>query len=129
MRRNRFAINDKRGLAPKGWHIPTDAEWTQLTEYLGGANLAGGKLKEGGTWHWISPNSGATNETGFTALPGGYRLFNGMFYNIGSNGYWWSSTDYNTYYAWHRFMYYYNSDVIRYYDYKEMGFSVCCVKD
>jgi len=76
---------------PTGWHLPSDTEWIQLTDYLGGKNVAGDKLKETGTTHWNSPNTDATNETGFSALPGGYRNYNGYFYYIGYNGYWLSS--------------------------------------
>src|SRR5574344_2998326 len=75
-----------QGVCPAGWHLPSDAEWTELTDYLGGASVAGGKLKETGTTHWDSPNTGATNETGFTALPGGYRTNLGFFNNIGYHG-------------------------------------------
>ena len=79
---NLYAINDDRGLAPEGWHIPTDEAWTTLTDYLGGNGIAGGKLKETGFEHWNSPNIGASNESGFTALPGGQRdgdwNFNGL---------------------------------------------------
>ena len=81
---------------PWGWHLPSDAEWTHLTDYLGGQSVAGGKLKETGTSHWNSPNIGATNETGFTALPGGFRNYYGDFNYIGDYGYWWSATEYAT---------------------------------
>ncbi|MBA7544886.1 hypothetical protein ES705_37247 [subsurface metagenome] len=83
---------EKGNLCPTGWHVPTDAEWTTLTDYLGGASVAGGKLKETGTAHWSYPNTGATNESGFTALPGGGRSLNGTFGYVGSSGGWWSST-------------------------------------
>lgn len=82
-----------QGVCPTGWHLPSDAEWTQLTDYLGGEGVAGGKLKEAGTAHWQSPNTGATNETGFTALPGGYRYDDGSFDGIGDGGFWWSATE------------------------------------
>jgi len=118
-----------QGVCPTGWHVPSDAEWTELTDYLGGTSDAGGKLKETGTTHWNSPNTGATNETGFTALPGGYRSSSGTFSNIGNYGYWWSATEYSTDYAWYRFMYYDFSDVIRYSLSKELGFSVRCLRD
>jgi uncharacterized protein (TIGR02145 family) len=91
---NWFAVNDNRGIAPAGWHVATDADWNTLSTYLGGASQAGGKLKEVGTTHWNSPNTGATNETGFTALPGGFRYADlGTFNNIGNYGYWWSATE------------------------------------
>ena len=71
---NWYAVNTGK-LCPEGWHVPTDDEWTILTDYLGGKSVAGGKLKETGTSHWLSPNTGATNETGFTGLPTGYRNY------------------------------------------------------
>ena len=78
---NWFAVDDARGLAPAGWHVPTMADWTTLATTLGGTSVAGGKMKESGTTHWFSPNTGATNESGFTALPGGWRSeSNGQYY-------------------------------------------------
>ena len=114
---------------PSGWHLPSDAEWTTLSDYLGGISYAGGKLKEAGTAHWNSPNIGATNESGFTALPGGYRANNGKFINIGVNGYWWSSTEYDTTRAWLRTLCYHTSNVYRSITNKELGFSVRCLRD
>ena len=114
---------------PDGWHLPSDAEWTELTDYLGGKSVAGGKLKETGTTHWASPNTGATNETGFTALPGGYRSSYGDFYYIRYYGYWWSSTEGIASYAWNRYLNFGNSSVNRDYDYRSVGFSVRCVRD
>jgi uncharacterized protein (TIGR02145 family) len=91
---NWFAVN-KGNLCPTGWHVPTDEQWTALTTTLGGESVAGGKLKEDGTTHWLSPNTGATNESGFKALPGGYRYrLNGTFADVGKLSYWWSSTEY-----------------------------------
>jgi uncharacterized protein (TIGR02145 family) len=124
-------------LCPAGWHVPGDAEWNTLTDsLLGGTRVAGGKLKEAGTSHWNKPNTGATNETGFAALPGGYRLNNGIFCDILNYGFWWSSseffwniTDYFTEYGWGRYMGYYLGDVYRYYFIKKYGFSVRCLKD
>ena len=110
-----------------GWHLPSDAEWTQLTDYLGGTAVAGGKLKA--TTLWNSPNTGATNSSGFTAFPGGYRDYDGSYFSIGINGYWWSSTEINTTSAWYRYMYYYYSDVLRNINSKTNGFSVRCLKD
>jgi uncharacterized protein (TIGR02145 family) len=114
---------------PDGWHLPSDAEWTELTDYLGGESVAGGKLKETGTTHWASPNTGATNETGFTALPGGGRYNNGAFFNIGNLGSWWSATEDDATYAWYRFMLYNDSNVYRSNYFKEVGFSVRCLRD
>jgi uncharacterized protein (TIGR02145 family) len=116
-------------LCPIGWHVPTDAEWTTLYDFLGGFNIAGGKLKETGTMHWNSPNIGATNESGFTALPGGNRSTIG-FNNVGSMGFWWTATEYSPSYAWVRFMDY--NMIEGHWDseaYKQRGFSVRCIKD
>jgi uncharacterized protein (TIGR02145 family) len=118
-----------QGVCPAGWHLPSDAEWTELTDYLGGTSVAGGKLKETGTTHWNSPNTSATNETGFTALPGGYRSGSGAFYLIGDYGLWWSATENSTGYAWYRGMSYDLSYVGRVNDDKELGFSVRCLRD
>jgi len=112
---------------PVGWHLPSDAEWTQLTDYLG--ENAGDKLKEAGITHWADPNAGANNESGFTALPGGYRGSNGHFYSIRYYGSWWSSTEYDTDNAWRRYLNYGNSNVDRFYHYKSLGFSVRCLRD
>jgi len=112
---------------PTGWHLPSDAEWTQLEEYLG--ENAGGKLKEAGYDHWQSPNAGANNESGFTALPGGNRGNYGYFDLIGNDGNWWSATESSTDYAWYRLLIYDISSVLRNYYGKELGFSVRCVRD
>ena len=77
---------------PTGWHLPTNSDWFVLRDFLGGEYGTGGKLKEAGTTHWISPNTGATNETGFSALPAGQRDGPGLFYHVGLYGHWWSST-------------------------------------
>jgi uncharacterized protein (TIGR02145 family) len=118
-----------QGVCPAGWHLPSDAEWTELTDYLGGISVAGGKLKETGTTHWASPNTGATNETGFTALPGGLRGINGSFNLIGYYGYWWSTDDGSTNYAWYPYMFCSSSDVDWGRYSKRVGFSVRCVRD
>jgi len=118
-----------QGVCPTGWHLPSDAEWTELTDYLGGTSIAGGKLKETGTTHWNSPNTGATNETGFTALPGGLRSDYGAFFNIGNYGFWWSATEYDSTNAWRSYMGNGCSSVYRGYNGKEVGFSVRCVRD
>jgi len=118
-----------QGVCPTGWHLPSDAEWTQLTGYLGGEVVAGGKLKETGTTHWSSPNTSATNETGFTALPGGYRYDDGTFDGIGDYGFWWSATEFSTTNAWYRGVGYDYSYVYKSYGYKGWGVSVRCVRD
>jgi uncharacterized protein (TIGR02145 family) len=109
-------------LCPTGWHAPTDAEWTTLTTYLGGESVSGGKLKEKGTTHWTLPNTGATNETGFTALPAGTRDIGGVFTRLTSNGFWWGSTEY-------RDVEYNLTNVIRATSNKNNGFSVRCIKN
>jgi uncharacterized protein (TIGR02145 family) len=116
-------------LCPDGWHAPSNDEWSELTNYLGGVNIAGGKLKETGTTHWLSPNEGATNETGFTALPGGYRSSNGGFDYIGNLGYWWSATEYDSGSAWYRNMTSNFSHIYQNDGNKGYGFSVRCVRD
>lgn len=118
-----------QGICPTGWHLPSDAEWTELTDYLDGTSVAGGKLKETGTTHWNSPNTGATNETGFTALPDGHRYFLGTFNDIGIHGNWWSAREYDATFAWYRYMYYNESNVSRSNNSKHGGFSVRCVRD
>ena len=119
-------------VCPDGWHLPTDAEWTELTDYLG--ENAGGKLKatgtiEAGTGLWYDPNTGATNETGFTALPGGGRYDGGAFSSIGYVGGWWSATESSASIAWGRTMTYDDSNVTWNYFTKELGFSVRCLRD
>ena len=118
----------RKKLAPTGWHVPSDAEWTTLTTCLGGESLAGGKMKETGTAHWDSPNTGATNSSGFTGLPGGYR-YDDAFGNIGYSGLWWSSSEYYTAYAWYRDLDYSDGDADRYVNDKIYGFSVRCLRD
>ena len=126
---NWYAVNDPRGLAPNGYHIPTDSEWTALTTYLGGLSVSGGKMKDAGLLYWLSPNTGATNSSGFTGLPGGYRFYTGFFNNVGAYGYWWSSSEYNTDYSWSRYLGNYIGYVASYFSYKQNGFSVRCIKD
>ena len=89
---NGYAVRDPRGIAPEGWHVPSDNEWNELIEYLGGNSEAGGKIKEKGTEHWKNPNEGATNETGLTALPSGMRWWDGLCTQIGKLGCFWSSS-------------------------------------
>jgi uncharacterized protein (TIGR02145 family) len=125
---NWYAVNTGK-LAPVGWHVPSDSEWSVLVAFAGGDTSAGGVLKEAGNTHWASPNTGATNNPyGFSALPGGCRNLNGTFGNFGG-GYWWSSTAYDANYSWTRFMFYYNASVIRQYSNRVYGFSVRCIRD
>jgi uncharacterized protein (TIGR02145 family) len=126
-----FVVTDSRSVCPTSWHVPTDPELTALTTYLGGSSIAGGKLKESGFTHWSSPNTGATNETGFTALPSGYRYNDGNFYVKGANIFLWSSTDYSSTYAFYRSLFYLDSNVGRNIDgnFKHYGYSVRCIKD
>ena len=123
---NWYAVNDPRGLAPAGYHIPPEAEWSTLTNYLGGETIAGTKMKSKTGWE---NNGNGTNTSGFAGLPGGYRYYNGYFYNIGANGYWWSSSESNTDNAWYRYLYSDNGDVNRNYNLKRNGFSVRCLRD
>jgi len=114
---------------PAGWHLPSNAEWTTLISYLGGEEIAGGKLKETGTTLWENPNTGATNEIGFSALPSGGRTSNGTFVLVGFAGYWWSATEGDTGYAWNRYMYCNNCKVGCSYGALEVGYSVRCIRD
>jgi uncharacterized protein (TIGR02145 family) len=128
---NWYAVNDTRNLAPVGYHVPSKAEWTTLTNYLEGESIAGGKLKESGITHWRSPNIGANNEYGFTALPAGYCGNSISFFtDLGSAGLWWSSTEeYLTEKAWLLDTYYKYNNVDKGFTYKSDGFSVRCLRD
>lgn len=133
---NWYAVNDSRSIAPAGWHVPTDAEWTTLTTFLGGEIIAGSKLKETGIIHWMERNDDATNESGFTALPCGYRRstyskYEGSFEPYGRIGIWWSSTESDKLSGWTRSAHNYNITVVErssYYS-KTDGCSVRCLKD
>lgn len=126
---NWYAVTDSRKICPTEWHVPSDAEWTVLTTYLGGTSVAGDKMRLTGTTYWTSPNSGATNESGFTALPGGLRYTDGTGGVVNTYAFFWSATvnDINT--AWYRDMSYSYSYVYRWYVGKSMGASVRCLKD
>jgi len=121
---------NNQGVCPDGWHLPTDAEWTTLTNYLGGENIAGGKMKEIDTTYWDSPNEGADNSSGFTALPNGVRYNNnGTFDYMGGSGVWWSATEENSDNAYYRNLNYNSAGVDHYYSSKSYGFAVRCVRD
>ncbi|MEA3286786.1 MAG: FG-GAP-like repeat-containing protein, partial [Candidatus Marinimicrobia bacterium] len=137
---NWYAINDARELAPEGWHIPSDGEWKVLEMYLGMSQAdadglgwigtdEGGKLKEIGTAHWDSPNTGATNTSGFTALPGGGRDFNGLYDHIRNYGAFWSASENDNNTAWKRTLQHTHSDIDRYNNDKKYGLSVRCLKN
>lgn len=134
---NWYTVNTGK-LCPTSWHVPDNAEWNTMMTFLGGQSVAGGKLKQTGTILWQSPNTGATNESGFTALPGGY--FDGIysfFFGTGLYGFWWSTTESNDNTgAWYFFI----SQGSSYFSFanvtfsngiynKKMGYSVRCVKD
>ncbi len=122
---NWYAVNDPRGLAPAGWHIASDEEWTILEHYLG-PHGEGNKMKSTNGW---DENGNGTNSSGFNGLPGGDRIYLGSFNGIGLAGYWWSSTEYNAENAWTRTLFYDTGTLDRYFSLKEDGFSVRCVKD
>jgi uncharacterized protein (TIGR02145 family) len=127
---NWYTVADPRNVCPSGWHVPTDAEWTVLTDYLGGGlSEAGGKMKSGGTQYWQSPNTGATNESGFSGLPGGYCTADGFFHDLGRLGLWWSATEYDAGNAFFRSLGHTNRIVNRDRFDKNPGFSVRCVRN
>jgi uncharacterized protein (TIGR02145 family) len=126
---NGYAVNDARGLAPQGWHIPTDAEWDTLSIKIGGNSVAGGKMKTTGTTRWTTPNTDATNESGFAGLPGGGRFSGGTFSNVGTNGYWWSATDLFISNTWYRYLLYDNGNLYRSGHNKANGVSIRCLRD
>jgi uncharacterized protein (TIGR02145 family) len=125
---NWYAVSNNN-LCPQGWHIPSDAEWTTAENYLGGSSVAGGKMKEAGFEHWNSPNTGATNESGFTGLPGGMLSTTYTFQTIRENGLWWTASSYNSSYAWSRYLWYLFAGVDRNPTPKTIGLSVRCIKD
>jgi uncharacterized protein (TIGR02145 family) len=137
---NWYAVADPRGLCPTGWHEPEDWEWNVLVKAIDPnadttciqcvqSAIAGGAMKEIGTTHWASPNAGATNSSGFTGLPGGYRSNNGPYNTIGLDGYWWSATHGSTTSAYNRFLNYNDNYVYSSSLDKTLGFSVRCVRD
>ena len=123
---NWYAVNDTRGLAPTGWHVPTDSEWTILSTYLGGESVSGAKMKSTSGW---KASGNVTNSSGFSGLPGGYRNFFGGFGDFGSNGYWYSASEANGSDAWNQKLYDDDSNLYRTISLKKYGFSVRCVRD
>ena len=131
---NWYAVADPRSICPAGWHVPTDAEWTQLTDHLGGTSVAGGQMKTtgtlgAGTGLWQAPNTAATNSSGFSGLPGGYRNFLGTFASQGGLGYWCGSSENSAGLAWPRVLNYSNGNAYRGSNGKLYGFSVRCLRD
>jgi uncharacterized protein (TIGR02145 family) len=126
---NWYAVSDWRGLAPEGWRIPSDEDWEKLIKLLGGEEVAGGKLKASDTTYWKSPNFGATNETRFSALPGGDRTSGGSFLNLGIDGYWWYSSERSGSGACYHRLGHASDGSYRYGSTKTYGFSVRCLKD
>lgn len=131
---NWYAVNDSRGIVPAGWHVPSDEEWATLTMFLGGINVAGGKMKatgtiQAGTGLWRKPNANATNSSGFTALPGGSRNPAGLFQFIGKTAYWWSSNEFATSSASLLYINYYDGSLNNTWLNKKYGFYIRCIKD
>jgi len=124
---NWYAVNSGK-LCPTDWDVPRDTEWTILTDYLGGVSIAGGKMKETGLAHWNAPNTGATNESGFTGLPGGIRNVDGTFASLENSGFWWSSSTAEIG-AWYRGLAHTAAVVARHFAHERFGMSVRCVKD
>ena len=127
-----YVIKDDRGVCPEGFHVPSRKEWATLSEFIGGAGSGGGKLKERGTEHWLEPNVGATDTTGFKALPGGYRGYNGDFFFLGHSGIWWSSTEADQMEgsAWIRSLNRYSPSLYLTFTLNTVsGYSVRCIKD
>ena len=126
---NWYAVNDPRGLAPEGWHIPSVEEWSELLCFLGGKSVAGDKLKEAGNTHWLNNTKTATNKSGFTALPGGIRFPDGRFWGGRTHGHWWSSTESESDGARASYMIDGTIDVNFGNYYKAEGYSIRCVRD
>ena len=127
---NWYTIADPRNVCPTGWRVPTDAEWTVLTDYLGGMSVAGGKMKSTGTEIWIAPNGGATNESGFSGLPGGFRSsIDGTYGYINGNAWWWSASEAGEDIAWIRNVSIYFETIDRGAFNLNNGISVRCLRD
>jgi uncharacterized protein (TIGR02145 family) len=129
---NWYAVIDSNNICPKGWHMPSDSEWMELVTYLGGIRVAGGKMKEAGTKYWTEPNEGATDESGFTALPGGLRGNGGAFWNedveAGIGGCWSSTVEGNNTYSW--MVHYSDAKIMRSQSHSNAnGLSIRCIKD
>ena len=137
---NWYAVADPAGLCPTGWHEPEDWEWNVLVKYIDHSAdtncvncsqsvIAGGRLKEIGLNHWASPNTGATNTSSFSGLPGGYRFTNGAYVDLTNYGYWWCVTSVTPNASYGRYLGFVSSSVDTYLDNKVLGLSARCIKD
>lgn len=126
---NWYAVNDPRGLAPAGWHIPGDKDWEELFSNLGGFEIAGGKMKETGNMHWLTPNTGATNSSGFQGLPGGFRYINGTFFDLGASVSWWNKIEASATDAWAYGLSNETGGIGTDGSYKQNGLSVRCIRN
>ncbi len=127
---NWYAVNDPRGLAPKGWHVPTDAEWKTLIDYLGGEQVAGTKMKNTSGWNeWNGKTGNGTNQSGLSVSPGGYRFDSGVFHSIGFASIWWTSSESGTGSALASVINYSDGSAHKGNNLKSFGFSVCCLRD
>ena len=126
---NWYAVNDSRGLAPKGWRVADEEDWREFIDCLGGENVAGGLMKQIGTSHWASPNVGAVNSSGFSALPAGGRSSKGDFSMVESLGIFWSASNYDELQAWIKHVSFSNTFLVSFYNDKKSGFSVRCVRE
>ena len=123
---NWHAVNDPRGLAPEGCHIPSDTEWAKYIHDLGGKDIAGHKMKSSKGWN---NNGNGDNSSGFSGLPGGFRAYNSKFLNVGDFGYWWSGTEHDAFLSWYHILYCSYEFVYRDFYFKGYGMSVRCIKD
>jgi uncharacterized protein (TIGR02145 family) len=134
---NWYAVKDSRNVCPTGWNVPSDNEWNTFINYLdpnadGGniyPNIAGGKMKSVGTQYWQSPNTDATNESGFSGLPGGYRNSYGIFHEAASHCYWWGSVEKSSNSAWYRCLFNSSGEAYRDFFLNSAGLSVRCIKN
>lgn len=124
---NWHAVKSEK-LCPKGWKVPDEENWQWLVDSLKGENVAGGKMKHSGTLYWTATNTGATNSSGFRALPGGYRNIISEYKNLNDYGFWWSASNQGDSSAWYHCLYYYSAKIYRNHTKHNMGFSVRCVK-
>lgn len=125
---NWYAAADPRNVCPTGWHVPTRDDWDVLVNFLGGTNGAGGKMKESGTLHWLNPNDGASNASGFTGLGGGARNYNGSIYSFGEIGNCWSTYE-SAPYGLYRSLYYNHTKSEEFFTDKRVGFAIRCLKN